>query len=133
MRIMVYSKNIPGDAKAMDIAIKHAKAFDAAIDLVAAIKSQTNMPEDVIQNTSRRLKKMAAEVVENHKVKCISDLLLTTLSIGEAVVQYAEHNDIDEIVMPLRKRSKVGKLFFGSNTQYIILEAPCQVITVKDN
>jgi nucleotide-binding universal stress UspA family protein len=38
---------------------------------------------------------------------------------------------VDEIIIGIEKRSKVGKLLFGSNAQYIILEAPCPVVSVK--
>ena len=131
MKIMVYSKNIPGDAKAMDIALEHAKAFNGTIDLVAAIENQSNTPEEVVAEVETRLEKTAAETAEQHNVTCTSQLLLTSLPIGEALVNYAEKHGIDEIVMSFKKRSKLGKLFFGSDTQYIILEAPCRVITIK--
>ncbi len=38
---------------------------------------------------------------------------------------------MDEIIIGIEKKSKVGKLFFGSNAQYIILESPCPVVSVK--
>jgi nucleotide-binding universal stress UspA family protein len=50
---------------------------------------------------------------------------------GEDLVKYAKENQIDQIVVGIRRRSKVGKLVFGSTAQYVILEAPCPVLTVK--
>ena len=38
---------------------------------------------------------------------------------------------IDEIIIGVRKRTKVGKLLLGSTAQYVVLHAPCPVITIK--
>lgn len=132
MNIMVYCKTTDSPSKAIDIAVKHAKAFDGTIDLVAAIEDRADIPEEVIQKSETQLKEMAAGIAREHDLTCTPQLLVTTLSAGEALIQYAEKNQVDEIIMGLRKRSKVGKLFFGSTTQYLILEAPCQVITIRD-
>jgi nucleotide-binding universal stress UspA family protein len=50
---------------------------------------------------------------------------------GEDLVQFAKDNEADEIIVGVRRRSKVGKLMFGSTAQYVILEAACPVVTVK--
>ena len=55
----------------------------------------------------------------------------SSLESGEDLVQFAEQNKIDEIILGIRKRSKVGKLMFGSTAQYVILNAPCPVVSVK--
>lgn len=47
------------------------------------------------------------------------------------LVGFADHNDIKEIVIGVRRRSKVGKLLFGSTAQYVILIASCPVVSVK--
>ncbi|MBW2582853.1 MAG: universal stress protein, partial [Deltaproteobacteria bacterium] len=52
-------------------------------------------------------------------------------SPGEHLVYYAKDNNIDEIIIGVRRRSKVGKMVFGSTAQYVILEAPCPVLAVK--
>ena len=64
-------------------------------------------------------------------IVCESRLLVHDLSPGESLVEFAIENDIDEIFIGIRRRSKVGKLLFGSTAQYVILEAPCPVVTVK--
>lgn len=49
----------------------------------------------------------------------------------EDLVDVANEYASDFIVIGLRRRSPVGKLFLGSNAQRILLEAPCPVIAVK--
>lgn len=132
MKILVYHKNIPADSKAMDIALRHATAFDASIVVLGVVDTKNSTPREVIDAAKERVEKAAASVAQAHGVSCESKLIQTALPLGEAVVQFTQNNDIDELVMGLKKRSKLGKLIFGSNTQYIILEAPCHVITVKD-
>ena len=43
----------------------------------------------------------------------------------------ADYQVENEIIIGVRRRSKVGKLLFGSNAQYIILMAQCPVVAVK--
>ena len=49
-----------------------------------------------------------------------AQLLLTDLTPGEQLVQYAEDQEMDLIF-----------LGFGSTAQYVILHAPCPVVTVQ--
>ncbi|MEJ2284271.1 MAG: universal stress protein [Desulfobacterales bacterium] len=53
------------------------------------------------------------------------------MSPGEDLVQFVKDREIDELIVGVKRRSKVGKLIFGSNAQYIILMAPCPVVAVK--
>jgi nucleotide-binding universal stress UspA family protein len=62
---------------------------------------------------------------------CDTHVVVSSLTAGEDIVQFAEQNSIDLIVIGVRRRSKVGKLLFGSNAQLIILTAPCPVLTVR--
>ncbi len=132
MRIMVYCKNIEKMAKSLAIAVEHAKAFNASVDLVTAFEDRADLPGEVIEKATEQLREIATKQFTNEGIQCIYQVLVTTLSIGEELIRYAEKNDIHEIIIGLKKRSKMGKLFFGSNTQYIILEAPCRVVTIKE-
>jgi nucleotide-binding universal stress UspA family protein len=44
---------------------------------------------------------------------------------------YAKEKAIDLIVVGVEKRSKTQKILLGSTAQFIILKAPCPVLTVK--
>ena len=70
-------------------------------------------------------------VFEENKIDCDSHLLIRGLTPGEDIVEFAKENEVDEIVVGVKRRSKVGKLLMGSTAQYIILQAPCPVVSVK--
>jgi nucleotide-binding universal stress UspA family protein len=58
-------------------------------------------------------------------------LLLTELTPGEQLVRFAKDEKIDQIFLGIQKKSKVGKFIFGSTAQFVILNAPCPVVTIK--
>ena len=53
------------------------------------------------------------------------------LTPGEDIVEYAKTNNIEEIILGVVRKSKVGKLIFGSTAQFVILNAVCPVTTLK--
>ncbi|MEO7131023.1 MAG: universal stress protein [Dermatophilaceae bacterium] len=50
---------------------------------------------------------------------------------ADDLIAVAEEAAADFIVIGLRRRSPVGKLFLGSNAQRILLDASCPVLAVK--
>ena len=64
-------------------------------------------------------------------IPCETQAIVSVRSTGEDLVQFVKENDVDEIIIGVRRRSKVGKLVFGSTAQFVILEAPCTVVAVK--
>lgn len=50
---------------------------------------------------------------------------------AEDLLQCAKDEDVDLLVIGIRRRSPVGKLIMGSNAQDIILQADCPVLCVK--
>jgi nucleotide-binding universal stress UspA family protein len=68
---------------------------------------------------------------EKEHIYCEIRLKKSGSSAGEELVQFAKEKKVDEIIVGVRKRSKVEKLLLGSTAQYVILEAFCPVVTVK--
>ncbi|MGC4112057.1 MAG: universal stress protein [Nocardioides sp.] len=50
---------------------------------------------------------------------------------AEEILQVAADVGADLIVIGLRRRALVGKVFLGSTVQQIVIEAECPVVTVK--
>ena len=128
---------------ALELARKHAHAFNAKVYLVTSLEKESEEPWErslvgVGPDETSSEYKQAQERLENAKVlfeqdqiPCSTSLSIRGLPPGEDLVKFAEENEIDEIIIGAKRRSKVDKFLFGSNAQYIILNAECPVFSVK--
>lgn len=130
MKIMVCYDGSGASRSALRVATKHAKAMDAKIYLVASMEKGTEDEQKMIQQLETELAN-TKEKLERDGIACETHLLVRGMTPDEDLVTYAKEQGIDEIAIGIRKRSKVGKLIFGSTAQYLILNAHCPVITVK--
>ncbi|WP_054033070.1 universal stress protein [Desulfatitalea tepidiphila] len=130
MEIMVCYDGSDGSRAALDVAIKYAHAFKAKIYLVASLEKRTEDEQKDIQNLETGLKS-GKDKLTSEGIGCETQLLVRGMTPGEDLVFYAREKGVDEIIIGIRKRSKVSKLFFGSTAQYLILNAHCPVVTVK--
>ncbi len=112
------------------LAKKYAQAFKAEVHLLRSLEQNPELQRDTIQKAEQNLDQVRREFA-NMGLNCDTHVVISALSGGEDIVEFAEQNSIDLIVIGVRRRSKVGKLLFGSNAQLIILTAPCPVLTVK--
>lgn len=130
MKILVGFDNSDASVAAVRYAVGHARAVGGRIVLVMSLHGDSNEDDIQIEAAEEALKK-AAEMVVAEGVACEEHLLVRGLSPGEDLVAFAKEEDIDEIVIGIKRRSKVSKLLFGSNAQMVILNAHCPVLTVK--
>ncbi len=129
MKIIVgYDRsNVPKDA--LKLAKKHAKAFDAKVYVLTSLAQSHELKLEDIQRAEHELEYVTNTLKEDN-ISCETQAIVSILSPGEDLVQFAKENEIDEIVIGVRRRSKVGKLLFGSTAQFVILNAPCPVVSV---
>ena len=131
MKIMICydGSNVAKDA--MDLAKQRAKVLDGQIYLVRSMEGGPDVPKKDFDNAERELTELAETIFKGDGIDCEPHFLVRGLDSGEDLVQFANEYKVDEIVIGIRKRSKVGKLLFGSTAQYVILEAPCPVVSIK--
>jgi len=115
---------------ALDLGMKHAEAFKGKLIVVRSLVGGSDKDSDDIQSAEEDLAH-AERCCRERSIPCETHLLIRGLKPGEDIVRYAEECRADEIVMGVRRRSQVGKMLFGSNARYVIMEAVCPVVTVK--
>ena len=57
--------------------------------------------------------------------------IISSINIAGGIVDYAESNNVDLIVVGTRGLSGFKKLLLGSNAAHVITYAPCPVLVVK--
>ena len=129
MKILVGYDRSSVSEYALKLALKHANAFDAEVKIMTAIVQDPDLLREDIEKVESELEKVKPPFKADG-IACKTYAIVSPLSAGESMVQFAKDNHIDEIIIGVMRRSKVGKLLFGSTAQYIILNAPCSVVTV---
>jgi nucleotide-binding universal stress UspA family protein len=130
MNILVGYDGSKVAADALRLAREQAKAFDGKVIIVTSMVGGPEVLREDFEKAERELE-FAKSGFKKEEIPCEARLSVRGLQPGEDLVQFAEENKIDLMVVGIRRRSRVQKLVFGSNAQYAILEAPCPVLTVK--
>lgn len=130
MKILVGYDGSEPSRKALTLSIEYARVFRAQVLIVTSLiggtvtlGDQTHHAEEEFEAIQQRFR--------TEGIECFTDLLVRGIPAGEDLVRYAEENSVDQIILGVKKKSRTGKLLFGSNAQYVILNAHCPVVTVK--
>jgi nucleotide-binding universal stress UspA family protein len=130
MKILVgFDGSLPSK-EALKLARRNAAIFGATVDVITSMEEGTGSQQQEIEKAERGLEWAKSLFVEKG-IPCTTHLLIRGLSPGEDLVNFAKENKVDEIIVGVKRRSKVGKLILGSTAQYVILEANCPVVSVK--
>ncbi|MBG0778975.1 universal stress protein [Desulfotignum balticum] len=130
MKILVGYKGVNVGKDLIEIAARHARAFDGQVIVVTSMKGGGNTDPMEVKAAEDNLEGIKPFFKEKN-IPCDTHLLVRGMEPGEDIVAFAEENKVDEIIIGVRSRSKVGKLLFGSTSQVVILQANCPVVTVK--
>jgi nucleotide-binding universal stress UspA family protein len=130
MKILVGFDGSNVSKAALKLAETHAQLFKARVLLAQSMVGGSEVPKGDFEKAERELAYRKNRLKEKN-IACESHLSVRGLEPGEDLVALAKEQKVDEIIVGVRRRSRVGKLVFGSTAQYVILNAPCPVVTVK--
>src|SRR5699024_7128634 len=91
-----------------------------------------SIEREVAENIREELKPIVQELIDagyNAKAEVIVDQ--RQRNAGHKVVEYAEEEDVDLIVIGNRGLGNISGLFLGSVSSQVIQHAPCHVLVVK--
>jgi nucleotide-binding universal stress UspA family protein len=130
MKFLVgYNGSVEAKA-ALSLAGNFAKIFKATVIVMASLEGG---PAEKIEDITRAEQNLreAEQFLDEQGVECETHQMARGLAPGEDLVKFAEENQVDQIYVGIEKKSRTGKLLLGSTAQYVILKAPCPVITAK--
>ena len=130
MKILVGYDGTSAAKEALNLAKVHAETFGATVDVVTSMEKGTEDQREDIEQAERGLE-WAKSLFDENNIECNIHLLIRGMAPGEDLVEFAKENEADEIIVGVKRRSKVGKLLMGSTAQYVILQAACPVVSVK--
>ena len=130
MKILVSYSGTKESEAALELARKHAKIFDAKLLVVFSSEGGKGEKPEEINKIKQDLESLQKDISEDG-IECEVQQLARGLTPGEDIVLFAEENDIEQIYVGIRKKSRTSKLIIGSTAQYIILKANCPVTSVK--
>ncbi|MEF8936651.1 universal stress protein [Halobacteriaceae archaeon SHR40] len=121
----------------LDHAIELATVHDATLHAlyVANTASLSDLPmESSWENVSAALRKQGEDAIKTVEEKAGDLLVETTILEGSPsreIVDYAEENDIDVVVMGTHGRSGVDRLLLGSVAERVLRSSPVPVLAIR--
>jgi nucleotide-binding universal stress UspA family protein len=131
MKFVACYENSAAGKAAVHVAQQHAGRWQADIDVISAVTRETPIKHARLKEMEDQLESDVRALLAESDASCAVHLLTDDIEAGEQIVRFASRTKADLIFLGIRKKSRVGKMLFGSNAQYVILNAPCPVVTVN--
>jgi len=117
---------------ALELAKQHAKVFNAKLYVISSSEGGKGEDPEKIGKIRMELKQIEADLAQEG-IQVEVEELVRGLSPGEDIVTFAAENDVDQVYVGIRKKSRTSKLILGSTAQFIILKCKCPVTSVNTN
>ncbi|MFL6370244.1 MAG: universal stress protein [Nitrososphaeraceae archaeon] len=138
-KLMVAVDGSEHSLKAAEYALEVAKSFNAqlfAITVTSVPQSYHLRQEDVLEESSEMndskawLEKFSREA-KTDNIELKTELINSHRPVDYVILEYAEENNIDLIVVGTRGRSGFKRLLLGSIASSVVTYAHCPVMVVK--
>lgn len=126
MRIVVGYLRTPEGRAALDRAIEEATLRDAELVVVHTARDDAEEVRSYDEEFAQLEQRLDAAGVRMTAKDYVRDN-----SPSQDLLTTAKEMEADLLVIGLRRRSPVGKLVLGSNSQDVLLGADCPVLAVK--
>lgn len=131
LRRVVFPTDLGGPATgALRYALKVAEEYGAEVTLLHVVERgrHARRPHRLTATAARRLGGMVSAYPS------VATTVVPVVREGRAheqIVQYATATRADLVVMPVRARSSLERVVFGSTARQVLKQGPCPVMTVQ--
>jgi nucleotide-binding universal stress UspA family protein len=146
-KVVVPIDGSQGSMRAAEYAVKLAELHGADLSVVYVVNVdqylqsiglyRISYPDPIkkkIEEAREEAQKWFTEIskiAEQKKLRIKTEVLDTPLSIVASVVNYADRENADLIVIGTRGRSGLSKMLLGSVASGVVTYSPCPVLVVK--
>jgi len=130
MKILVGYNGGEDGRLALSLARDFAKTNNAFVYVVNSMEGGSSEKQSDILKAEQDLD-FAKELLTKAGLECEAQQSVRGLSPSEDLVKFAKENEIDQIFLGIRKKSRAQKAILGSTSRDVILKAPCPVTTIK--
>jgi len=129
MKMMVCYEGREHDENYLKQASDFVKSFQGSVHFISCVLRDSHLQDRAIERVERNLT-LAREYFEDKGINADSHVVLSATTEGEALMACFRENEFDMLMVRIQTRSKVGKLIYGSTTQFMILESKCPVVCI---
>lgn len=132
MRIAVHFEDSAISRKALQMAAAFAARDDGELLVVSTITREDPIRHSKLEKLEWEQEAAVSELLAGQAVNYACRLLVDSLEAGEQIVKFAKRRKVDWLYIGTPRKSKLAKLIMGSVSLFIILNAPCPVVTISE-
>lgn len=133
-RIFVAVDGSGTSSNAAEMAIELSEKFGADLIALHIVPPDLRFNKEIFDLAKQNGQKIVDEVKQGASAKGLgiqTEVISDVISITKVIVEYAEKNDVNLIVLGTRGISGIKKLLLGSTSSGVVTYSHCPVMVVK--